>query len=349
MFTPKYTINKNILNNLYKIKNLIDTLNDKTFSTIILNHFEKDSYAISAHASTSIEGNPLPLTDVRKLLKSAPSKLRDTEREIINYNEALSYLNKSIQEKSNINTNLSIELINKVQGIVLTDLDKKENTGKLRLAPVVVNDPRRRAIAYIPPDAKDVKSALLELIDFIHKNKKEIDPIILAGVFHKQFVIIHPYMDGNGRSTRLLTKYLLANMGLDTFKLFSFENYYNQNISKYIDAVGVHGDYYEIKDTIDFSAWLFYFTSGIIDELERVSNALIQKSRDKFDSRKSKDNYERIITDYIKKHGSISRSEYTNITNRSRASQTLDFKDLTARNIIERIGNGKNTYYIEKL
>lgn len=349
MFTPKYTINQNILNNLYKIRNLIDALNDKTFSTIILAHFEKDSYAISAHASTSIEGNPLPLTDVRKLLKSMPSKLRDTEREIVNYNEALLYLNNLISEEEIINNNLSIELINKVQYIVLADLDKKDNIGKLRSAPVVVNDPRRRAIAYIPPDAKDVKSALLELIDFIHKNKNEIDPIILAGIFHKQFVIIHPYMDGNGRSTRLITKYLLANMGLNTFKLFSFENYYNQNISKYIDAVGVHGDYYEIKDDVDFSPWLFYFTSGIIDELERVSKALIQKSRDKFDSRNSKDNYERIITDYIKKHGSISRSEYTSITDRSRATQTLDFKDLIERNIIERIGKGKNTYYIEKL
>ena len=45
-------------------------------------------------------------------------------------------------------------------------------------------------------------------------------------------------------------------MGLNTFYLFSFENYYNQNVSRYFEEVGVSGNYYEIKDKIDFTSWL---------------------------------------------------------------------------------------------
>jgi Fic family protein len=85
-----------------------------------------------------------------------------------------------------------------------------------------------------------------ELIDFVSKNRNKIDPIILAGLFHKQFVIIHPFIDGNGRTVRLVTKSVLADLGIDTFNLFSFENYYNRNVSTYFQKVGVRGNYYDI-------------------------------------------------------------------------------------------------------
>jgi len=87
-------------------------------------------------------------------------------------------------------------------------------------------------------------------------------------------VIIHPFMDGNGRTTRLATKALLAAMGLNTFNLFSFENYYNQNVTKYFQTVGEFGNYYELVEKINFSNWLEYFTEGIIDELLRVEKLL---------------------------------------------------------------------------
>ena len=98
--------------------------------------------------------------------------------------------------------------------------------------------------------------------------------MILAGIFHKEFVIIHPFVDGNGRTARLATKVLLAKMGLNTFNLFSFENYYNQNVTKYFQEVGLAGNYYDIKDQVDFTPWLEYFTDGIIDELLRVEKEL---------------------------------------------------------------------------
>jgi hypothetical protein len=52
----------------------------------------KLALALSSHTSTSIEGNPLPLTEVKQILKKNPTHIRDTELEILNYNEALEYL-----------------------------------------------------------------------------------------------------------------------------------------------------------------------------------------------------------------------------------------------------------------
>jgi Fic family protein len=315
---------------------LIDELNEQKFPQLVLARFEKDSYAISAHASTSIEGNPIPLTDVRKILKNTPAHIRDTEKEILNYNKALEYLNTLVSKPKPV-TNA---FICATQSIVISSLMEKKNVGKYRVDPVVVNDPHKRKIAYIPPNASDVTGLMNELIGYLEKEYNTIDPLILAGIFHKQFVIIHPFMDGNGRTARLVTKYLLARMGLDTFRLFSFENYYNQNVTKYFFSVGVLGDYYGIADKIDFTNWLIYFTDGIIDELLRVQKLLkssIAPSR--------LTEYEKIIVEYMKKNGSISKSEYGKITNRAHSTQILDFKRLVDKNIIAKHGKGKATYY----
>ena len=88
----------------------------------------------------------------------------------------------------------------------------------------------------------------------------KIDPFILAGIFHRQCVIIHPFIDGNGRTTRLLATAILGEAGLKLFEIFSFENYYNRNITRYFKAVGLEGDYYDLSEEIDFSDWLEYFT-----------------------------------------------------------------------------------------
>lgn len=315
---------------------MISELNDQKFPELVLARFEKDSYAISSHASTSIEGNPIPLTDVRKILKNTPLHIRDTEKEILNYNKALEYLNTLVSKPKPI-TNA---FICTTQSIVIEGLMDKKNVGKYRVNPVVVNDPRKRKIAYIPPNAPEVNTLMNELIAYLEKEYNTTDPLILAGIFHKQFVVIHPFMDGNGRTARLVTKYLLARMGLDTFQLFSFENYYNQNVTKYFSSVGVLGDYYDIKEKIDFTDWLIYFTDGIIDELLRVQKLLkssIAPNRLTF--------YEKVIVEYIKKNGSISKSEYEKITDRAHSTQILDFKRLVDKNIITKQGKGKATYY----
>lgn len=337
MFEPKYQLNTNLLNNIVKIKNLINELNNQKFPEPILARFEKDSYAISAHASTSIEGNPIPLTDVRKILKNTPAHIRDTEKEILNYNKALLYLNTLVSKPKPV----TAQFICTIQSIVVEGLIDEKNIGNFRIDHVVVNDPRKRKIAYISPNAEEVNILMNELINYLEKEYNITDPLILAGIFHRQFVIIHPFMDGNGRTARLVTKYLLARMGLDTFRLFSFENYYNQNVTKYFSSVGVLGDYYDIKGKIDFTDWLIYFTDGIIDELLRVENLLknlIKPNRIT--------TYEKVIIDYIKKHGSISKSEYEKITDRAHSTQILDFKRLVEKNVISKQGKGKATYYI---
>lgn len=342
MFQPKFTITNRLLENIKRVNFLVHELNNRRFPNLVLLELERNAREVSAYASTSIEGNPLPLTEVKKILKSTPTHIRDSEKEVLNYNLALQDLNSQLKKE---NVKLSINLILKIQKQVINGLLPKFETGKLRGKPVVVNDPRTGQPVYLPPDVKDVKLLMEDLIEFTNINKEKIDPLILAGIFHKQMVIIHPFMDGNGRTTRLITKLLLAAMGLDTFNLFSFENYYNQNVTKYFQTVGEFGNYYELVEKIDFTSWLEYFTEGIIDELLRVGKLLPNITVNP--EIQLKPHHLKII-EYIKEKGFIADRDYAKLVNRAKATRTQDFKKLLTLGLIERKGKGKATYYILK-
>jgi hypothetical protein len=130
--------------------------------------------------------------------------------------------------------------------------------------------------------------------------------------------------------------------GLDLFEIFSFENYYNRNITRYLKVVGLEGDYYDLKDDIDFSDWLEYFADGIHDELRRVRKALPEQSVPK----PRLESHHRHILAYIEEHGSITQREYGQISSRSLASRKLDFNKLLKMGLIETKGTGHGTCYL---
>jgi len=339
MFEPKFTITPKLLENVKKIGIIVADLNKKHFSRLTLVKLERIAREVSAHSSTSIEGNPLGLTDVKKIIQSRPENLRDSEKEVVNYNQALEILDKGIKDKS---IRFNLELILKIQKMVTAGLINDFDSGKIRQQPVFVNDPRIGKTVYLPPDHQDVSVLINDLVGFITRNKNKLDPLILAGIFHKQIVLIHPFIDGNGRTARLATKVLLADMGLNTFNLFSFENYYNQNVTKYFQNVGALGNYYELKDQIDFTIWLEYFTDGIIDELLRVGKLLEKEVATPETSLKP---YHKEILDFINKNGFIADRDYALITDRAKPTRANDFNKLIELKLIVRLGKGKATYY----
>lgn len=339
MFNPKFTISNKLLANIKDINSLVIELNNKNFSNLVLMEMEIRAREVSSHASTSIEGNPLGLTEVKKLIKLNPKNVRDTEKEVLNYNNILSEINTGLQSG---HVHFSLDLILKIHKGVVDGLLPNYDIGKLRKKPVFVNDPSLRKTVYYPPDHLDVPDLINELVAFVKNNRGDIDPIILAGIFHKWFVLIHPFIDGNGRTTRLVTKVLLAEMGLNTFNLFSFENYYNKNVTKYFEFVGELGDFYDLKDKVDFTNWLEYFTGGIIDELLRVKKTL----NIEVDPQKTIHSYDKKILDFINQNGFIKNSDYAKLVKRSRSMRALDLKRLVNLGFIKMKGKGKATYYI---
>lgn len=339
----RYTLNPQILKKIKKIYLMLQEIGFRKISDVVLFELQTEARHLSSYSSTSIEGNPLPLTEVKKILKNRPAKIRDTEREVLQYNETLLYLQELVQnDKFELNLKTLLKVHEKLMEGLLPDIKLK----KLRQEPVVVNDPIKRKVMYYPPDHKDVQNLLKELLGFCHKHKDEIDPLILAAIFHKQFVIIHPFIDGNGRSVRLLTKSYLASMGVDTFSLFSFEAYYNNNVTLYFQKVGERGDFYDLAEKLDFTDWIEYFCDGIIDELFRVQKFLDVKTTSKYESPNEKiSNDQKLILDFLEKNGIIQDCDYQTLTSRAKSTRVLDFNKLISIGKIEKHGVGKGTYY----
>ena len=119
MFNPRYLITNRLLANIKRINTLVNELNNRRFPNIVLVELEKIARAVSTYASTSIEGNPLPLTEIKKILKTKPAHIRDSEKEVLNYNQALTDLNEQIEK---VHEKLSLDLILRIQNQVTEGL-----------------------------------------------------------------------------------------------------------------------------------------------------------------------------------------------------------------------------------
>lgn len=336
MFRPNYHVSPQLLSIIKRITILVHELNKRRLPDVVMAQLQEEAATISTYASTSIEGNPLPLTEVRRILKNRPEHIRRSELEVLNYNRVLLALNAQTDHV------FSEELILSIHHGLMQDLLPGHQSGRWRQEPVLVHDPRTGEVVYWPPDHEDVPALISELVTFVQEQRAGLDPMIVAGLVHKQLAIIHPFVDGNGRTARLVTKLLLAGMGLDTFNLFSFESYYNQDVSRYFGAVGVFGDYNEVVEKLDFTPWLEYFAEGILDELLRVEKLLTQRSASPETALES---YHRAILDYIDEHGFITDKDYARLTERAKATRSLDFKKLIELGLIVRKGKGRATHY----
>ena len=336
MFQPAYSISPQLLDSIKRITVLVHELNKRQVSDVVYAELLSEAMVTSTYASTSIEGNPLPLTEVKRLLKAQPDRLRQSEQEVVNYNRTLQSLNDAP------NAPFTVEQILTIHQGVTVGLLPDEHSGRWRREPVVIHDPRSGNVVYLPPDHQDVPALMEELIRFVQAHINQLDPLILAGLFHKQFVIVHPFTDGNGRTTRLATKRLLAGLGLNLFPLLSFENYHNQNVTRYFRQVGVYGNYYDLVKGLDFTAWLEYFAEGILDELYRLDKQLSTRQRRPDQGLKA---HHHLILDLIDAQGYVTDRDYAQRTARAKATRSLDFKKLIEMGKIERKGRGRSTYY----
>ena len=265
MFQPTYTINPALLETLKRIAVLVHKLNQHSLGELLLIDLSTQAGVRSTYASTTIEGNPLALTAVKALVKRRPENLSQSEQEVVNYNSVLAKL------KAETFSERTVLALHKG---VMKDLLVTEKRGAYRKEPVFIHDPSTGEVVFLPPDHGDVPELMKSLYAFVEAHKT-LDPVIVAGLFHKQFALVHPFIDGNGRTVRLASTLLLRDLGINLFDLLSFENYYNQNVTRYFQNVGGQGSYYDLE--VDFTPWLEYFAEGISQELMRLEQTLTTK------------------------------------------------------------------------
>lgn len=267
-FTPRFTCTPKIANNLLRIEAAKVKLSHVPLSPRTLRSLRETARLYTTHYSTMIEGNRLTIDEIESVLKQDahfPGYERD-EQEVKGYYAALMQIEQWVAR----GTPLTKNMLQTTHALVMSDGKTKVKPTPWRDGQNVIKDGRTKRIVYMPPEAKDVDPLMKALITWI-KTTDLACPIV-AGIAHYQYATIHPYYDGNGRSARLLTTFVLHAGGYSLKGLYSLEEYYARNLGAYYKAISV-GDshnYYMGRADADITPWIAYFTEGMAIACENV-------------------------------------------------------------------------------
>lgn len=275
----KVTLTNEILNYITEIdKNKYDVAS-VDLPKSVANRLRKNSKKKSSHASTKIEGNPLSEKQVDEVIESDERKhYLKPEQEVRNYYLALNYL----EEKSKKKEKFSKKIILDVQKHVEKGAPKEKIGLRGQTPPGIlfaVYDSETGNPDYIPPEYKDIPELLDELVGYV--NETDDHPLIVAGIVHYQLVTIHPFEDGNGRTARLLSGYILDINGYGFNGIGSLEEYFAYDIQEYYESLqmGLPAHYYDGRNNPPHpEIWVNYFLrmvllySNKVRELSKASD-----------------------------------------------------------------------------
>lgn len=183
--------------------------------------------------SNSIEGNTLTLQETKMVIEEGftiKGKSLREHFEALNHQEAITFIESLISADYLLKESDILE----VHALVLQKIEK-DFAGRFRTSGVRISGAN-----FIPPNALKVPDYIAELVSWV--NEADLDPLIKAAVFHHRFVWIHPFFDGNGRTTRLLFNLLLMKEGYPPAIILKNDH------KKYYDALNHanQGDYAKI-------------------------------------------------------------------------------------------------------
>lgn len=253
-----------LTNDILKKISIIDE-NRFSLSTIELplvtrNRLRKNSKKKSSYASNKIEGNPLTEQQADEAIEKDEHKhFLKHEQEIRNYFLALNLLEEKLEKKELFSKKMILE----VQAIVEKGASKEKIGLRGAIPPgmlFAVYDSATGTPDYIPPEYSEIPELLDELEKYV--NTTDDHPLIVAAIVHYQIVTIHPFEDGNGRTARLMSGYILDLYGYGFGGIGSLEEYFAYDPDEYYESLqmGLPPLYYLGRENPPHSEiWINYF------------------------------------------------------------------------------------------
>lgn len=247
-------------------------------------------------------------------------------------------LNKGMQSISErpLNIRTAIEICQTIKGV---DLDIRATTG------TALKNSYTGAVIYTPPDGQEtIRNLLFNLDQFLHYNE-DIDPLIKMAIAHYQFEAIHPFVDGNGRTGRILNILYLMDQQLLTLPILYLSRFIIQNKAKYYELL------LSVTTQENWQEWILFMLQAVknssewtiakikaIQHLHEHSIEYIKKHAEKI--------YSRELVDVIfeQPYCRISNLVEKGIAKRQAASTYL--KKLVELGVLEEISVGKEKLFL---
>lgn len=336
MFTPKYTLTNKLLKNLTEIERLYGQIEVLRLPKELQLNLERNNLFQSTYISNSIEGNPLSQLEVTNLLLGDRVAINRDEKEVRNYFEILKEI--STWTSREITAKAILEIHKKLLSGV-----KDEIAGIIRNSPVVIGAKDvtgQIKIQHEPPyhESGEIHSAIGELFAWL--NETDIPVLLKAGIWHHQFVYIHPFVDGNGRTCRLLTALIFLKGNYLINKYFVLDDYYDIDRPQYSEKL-------HTADAGDKTVWLEYFTDGVKYSLQgalgKAKNSLSTLAISNQPTPREKE-----VLGIFNEYSEVSSAVLVKRFNVTRQQAHKLLQSLVERGLIEKHGSTKSSYYVLK-
>lgn len=309
----------------------------------ILKKLKESVLITSTGASTRIEGAKLSDEDIEKLLKGISiQKFADRDKqEVKGYFELLSNLFNSWQDISlseSVVKHFHKELLKYVERDKVHRGEYKKTENKVHMVDAAGNS---IGILFDTTPAYLTPSKMKDLIEWTQNalKEKKYHPILIIGNFIVQFLQIHPFQDGNGRLSRILTNLLLLKEGYAYMPYVSHEKIIEDNKPDYYLALRTAQKTFGTESE-DVSSWLEFFLKVIFKQSEDAINLLSDESIEKTLSQKQLE-----VWNYLHQNHEATRLELFNALGIAPRTINQILNKFIKLHKIERVGMGRSTRY----
>ena len=334
-FEPRFVVSNALTADLTRIERVRGFLEAATLSEDWIRRMGERALILEAHHTTHIEGTRLSLAESERLLggETVLDADADDVRELLNYREAFGFVSAWLGSGAPITEGLVREIHKRlVEGV----RGGSAAPGAYRNVQNHVVNSATGAVVYTPPPAYEVPILMQELTDWLN-GENEVHPVLVGGIAQFQLVHIHPFLDGNGRTSRLLSTLCLYRAGYDFKRLFTISEYYDRDRAAFYRAIqGVR------ERDMDLTGWLEFFTAGLATQLDEV------KSRGERTIRQDVLTREHGLSDrqvlalgHVIEHGRLAIQDYEGLCpGTNRRTLQRDLKDLVGKGLITETATG---------
>ncbi|MCL4558958.1 MAG: Fic family protein [Deltaproteobacteria bacterium] len=343
MFKPNFRYTDKIVNALTQIAVAREVILNSPFIPKWEVSLRREAIIRSAHSSTAIEGNRLSLEQVSDLAQGREiMATRKDKQEVLNYLKTLEAIDKLTDGKQITEKNLLA--VHKM--VTQETLENPSDCGAYRNRYVVVMNKLTKEVIFRPPSNEDVPGFMMLLIEWLNSPESKVfDPVIEAGIAHYEFVRIHPFVDGNGRTARVLAALILYLRGFDTKQFFCLDDYYDSDRPSYYHALRRVD-----QKTLDLTGWLEYFVEGVKTSISAVKESVVRLSSERL--RKTQkgqialtDRQMRIV-EFINHNERIMIGDVSKMFKITRQAALKEISKLVNLDVVKLRGKGRGAYYV---
>lgn len=344
---PRFTITNAIAADLTAIERARGFLEAAQLSKEWIERMSSRALLLEAHHTTHIEGTQLSIEQSERLWLGqdvAQANVDDT-RELLNYRSAFELVSNYLDSGEPITESLIREIHRRlVEGV----RGGQGGPGLYRTVQNFVVSSTTGAIIYTPPPPEDVPPMMHDFVDWLRADTG-IHPVLVSGIAQFQLVHIHPFLDGNGRTSRLLSTLCLYRTGYDFKRLFTISEYYDRDRTRFYQAIQ------SVRDQgMDLTNWLEYFVHGLGTQLAEVRTRGENAIRSDFLAREHRLNARQLIVlDFLLNTNRLTLGNLEELLpSVHRRTLQRDLRDLVDKGLIHEVGSGAtdpNRHYVLKL